>query len=131
MIVVDTSALVAMLASELHASACETVFQSENRVLISAGTILEALIVATRRGFGQQMRELLTSPAIEVVEVTLERSELAADAYSRWGKGIHPASLNYGDCFSYATAKEFGCPLLFIGNDFSQTDIEPAIPNLM
>lgn len=77
------------------------------------------------------MRELLTSPAIEVVEVTLERSEFAADAYSRWGKGIHPAALNYGDCFAYATAKEFGCPLLFIGNDFSQTDIEPAIPNLM
>ncbi|NLS15076.1 type II toxin-antitoxin system VapC family toxin [Rhizobium sp. P40RR-XXII] len=131
MIVVDTSALVAMLANELHASACEIVFQSENRVLISAGTMLEALIVATRRGFDKQMRELLTSPAIEVIEVTSERSQLAADAYLRWGKGIHPAALNYGDCFAYATAKEFGCPLLFVGNDFSQTDIQPAIPNLM
>ncbi|MBM7048653.1 PIN domain-containing protein [Rhizobium lusitanum] len=131
MIVIDTSALVAMLANELHASACEVVFESENRVLISAGTMLEALIVATRRGFSQQMRELLTSPAIEVIEVTSERAERAADAYSRWGKGIHPAALNYGDCFAYAIAKEFGCPLLFIGNDFSQTDIEPAIPNLM
>lgn len=131
MIVVDTSALVAMLANELHASACEVVFQNENRVLISAGTMLEALIVATRRGFGMQMRELLTSPAIEVIDVTSERSELAADAYSRWGKGIHPAALNYGDCFAYATAKEFGCPLLFIGSDFSQTDITPALTNLM
>jgi ribonuclease VapC len=130
-IVVDTSALVAMLANEMHASACEVAFQSENRVLISAGTMLEALIVATRRGFGQQMRELLTSTAIEIIDVTPERVELAAEAYSRWGKGLHPAALNYGDCFAYAAAKEFGCPLLFVGNDFSQTDISPAVPNLM
>jgi ribonuclease VapC len=120
-----------MLANELHAAACEVVFQNESRVLISAGTMLEALIVATRRGFERQMRELLTSPALEIIDVTSERAELAADAYSRWGKGLHPAGLNYGDCFAYATAKEYGCPLLFVGNDFSQTDIEPAIPNLM
>ncbi|WP_349254252.1 type II toxin-antitoxin system VapC family toxin [Rhizobium sp. CB3090] len=109
MIVVDTSALVAMLANELHAAACEAVFQNEHRILISAGTMLEALIVATRRGFEKQMRELLTSPALEIIEVTSERAERAADAYSRWGKGIHPAGLNYGDCFAYATAKEYGC----------------------
>ncbi len=77
------------------------------------------------------MDDLLQVFSVEIIPVTPERARLTAQAYSVWGKGIHPATLNYGDCFAYATAKEYGCPLLFVGNDFSQTDIEPAAPNLM
>ncbi len=131
MIVIDTSALIAMLANETHAAACRSAFEGEDLVLISAGTVVEALIVAMRRGFAHQMQELLASPAMEIVEVTPVRAELAAEAYSRWGKSFHQAALNYGDCFAYATAKEFGCPLLFVGNDFSRTDIVSATSNTM
>ncbi len=127
MIVIDSSALVAMLTDEATASSCRTVFENENLIYISAGTVLEALIVALRRGFYPQMQELLESPGINVVPVTPARAQLAATAYARWGKGIHPAALNFGDCFAYATAQEFDCPLLFIGNDFSRTDIKPAV----
>ncbi len=63
---------------------------------------------------------------IELVPVTLEQAEAARVAWRRFGKGNHPARLNFGDCFSYALAKTSGEPLLFKGNDFAQTDIEPA-----
>ena len=59
--------------------------------------------------------------------MTAERALLVAEANAMWGKCIHPAGLNFGDCFAYATAKEFGCPLLYIGNDFSRTDVVSAI----
>ena len=127
MIVIDSSALVAMLTGEAAAQTCRVVFESENLIYISAGTVLEALIVALGRGFQPQMQELLHSPGMIVIPVTAARAQLAATAYARWGKGIHPAALNFGDCFAYATAQEFDCPLLFIGDDFSRTDIKPAI----
>lgn len=60
---------------------------------------------------------------LEVVPLTERRARTAAAAYSLWGKGIHPAKLNMGDCYAYALAKEFGCPLLYVGYDFSQTDV--------
>jgi ribonuclease VapC len=63
----------------------------------------------------------------EVAPVTGATARLAGEAYGRWGKGIHPAGLNYGDCFSYALAKERDWPLLFIGDDFSRTDILSAL----
>lgn len=127
MIVIDSSALVAMLTDEATAPSCRAVFENENLIYISAGTVLEALIVALRRGFYPQMQEFLASPGMVVVPANAARAQLAATAYAQWGKGIHPAALNFGDCFAYATAQEFDCPLLFIGNDFSRTDIKPAI----
>jgi ribonuclease VapC len=127
MIVVDTSALIAILTDEPEGASCNAVFQHEDRILISAGTVVEALIVARRRGISRQMVELLASPAIKIVEVDEHRARLAGAAFGLWGKSIHRAALNFGDCFSYATAKEFGCPLLFIGNDFASTDVASAI----
>lgn len=127
MIVVDSSALIAMLTGEATAPSCRAVFENENLIYISAGTVLEALIVALRRGFHPQMQELLASPGMVVVPVTGARAHSAATAYARWGKGMHPAALNFGDCFAYATAQEFDCPLLFIGDDFSRTDVRAAI----
>jgi len=125
-IVVDTSALVAMLLQEPEAQACDAVFQREAKILISAGTVAEALIVAQRRGIRSQMAELLASPAITTIEVTKHRASLAAEAYGVWGKSFHRAALNFGDCFSYATAREFDCPLLYVGEDFVHTDIRSA-----
>ncbi len=73
------------------------------------------------------METLLQQSISDVVVLTPARAELAATAYTHWGRNFHTASLNFGDCFAYATAKEFNCPLLFIGNDFAQTDIPSAI----
>jgi ribonuclease VapC len=126
-IAVDTSALIAILAEERLGPSCLDTFESAELILISAGTVVEASIVAARRGFSEEMKELLASAAVQIIDVTPGRAELAAAAYRSWGKNFHSASLNFGDCFSYATAKEFNCPLLFIGNDFSQTDIPSAI----
>ncbi|MBB3966489.1 ribonuclease VapC [Rhizobium metallidurans] len=95
---------------------------------MSAATVTEALIVAEGRGISADMRYIIETSVTEIVELTSNRAELAADAYRLWGKGFHPAYLNFGDCFSYATAKEFDCPLLYIGNDFSKTDVKSAIP---
>ena len=64
---------------------------------------------------------------IEIAAVTPARPGASAQAYERWGKGLHPAGLNFGDCFAYALAKEHSCPLLFIGDDFSKTDIESVL----
>ena len=74
------------------------------------------------------MAELVRGNALQVIDVTEERSGRVADAYLRWGRGFHPASLNFGDCFAYALAAERDWPLLYVGNDFSQTDIRSALP---
>jgi ribonuclease VapC len=127
LIAIDTSALVAILLEEPAADQCRAVVEAENAVLVSAGTVLEALIVASGRGFQAEMQRFLSAPGMTVIPVTAARAELAARAYRQWGRNFHKAALNFGDCFSYATAREFDCPLLFIGRDFPQTDITPAI----
>lgn len=129
MIVVDTSALIAIVVDEPASPRLTRQFQTENlEILISAGTIAEALIVASGRKVSADMELLLDSLDCTVVPVTDEAARRVGDAYRQWGKGFHPAALNFGDCFAYALAKERGCPLLFIGNDFSKTDIKPALP---
>nr|WP_294544264.1 type II toxin-antitoxin system VapC family toxin [uncultured Rhodopila sp.] len=127
MIAVDTSALMAILLDEPEADACMGVLEAEPQVLISAGTFAEALIVAARRGAGQKMAQLIDGLGLNVIPVTAASARRMAEAYDRWGKGVHPAGLNLGDCFAYEVAKEHGCPLLFIGNDFSRTDLESAL----
>jgi ribonuclease VapC len=94
---------------------------------MSAATLTEALIVAAGRGFNDEMRDLISLFELQVIDVTAPRAELAAAAYRQFGKNFHPAGLNYRDCFASATAKEFGCPLLYVGQDFSRTDIVPAL----
>lgn len=128
MIAVDTSALMAILLGEPEADACIAALEAEENVLISAGTLAEALIVATRRNVGEELRGLVEGLGFEVIALTPASARRVADAYTRWGKGTHPAGLNFGDCFAYELAQEHSCRLLFVGDDFSQTDIEPAIP---
>jgi ribonuclease VapC len=125
--VVDTSALIAYMFDEPSAERIEAALLSAQRLLISAATLVEASIVANRRyeGVGAQSLDIvLHRLQVEVVPVTLEQAELARAAYHQFGKGRHPARLNYGDCFSYALARAVGEPLLFIGNDFGRTDVE-------
>lgn len=127
MIVVDTSALMAIVQDEPAGRACQIAIADSDRILISAATMTEALIVGARRSVGDEMVALLTRLDCEIITVTEERATRAADAYSRWGRGVHPARLNFGDCFAYALAREHDCPLLFVGDDFSRTDVTAAV----
>ncbi len=127
MIAVDTSALMAIVLNEPGADACAAVLEAEDRVVISAGTLAEALIVASRRNVGDEMQRLIDGLGFESVSVTPAAARRIAQAYARWGRGMHPASLNFGDCFAYDLAKEHGCRLLYVGEDFARTDVEPAI----
>jgi ribonuclease VapC len=127
MIAVDTSALMAIVLHEPPREACMTVLEGEPQALISAATVAEALIVASRRRVGNRMHQLVTGLALNVVPVTEAAARRAAVAYDRWGRGVHSAALNFGDCFAYEVAMNNNCPLLFVGNDFSQTDIVSAL----
>jgi len=129
MMVIDTSALMAILQNEPQALACMKAINRTDPRLISAGTVAEALIVALRRGMEPEMVELIHGLELEMIPVTAESARRTVDAYRRWGKGIHPARLNYGDCFAYALADENRCPLLYIGDDFAQTDVRSALPS--
>jgi ribonuclease VapC len=127
MIAVDTSALMAILLCEPEADACAAALEADPHVLISAGTMAEALIVAGRRKVRDEMETLIEDLAFEVIGVTPAAARRVAAAYEKWGKGVHPAGLNFGDCFAYEAAKEHACPLLYIGGDFAQTDIASAL----
>ncbi|MDM9648819.1 type II toxin-antitoxin system VapC family toxin [Rhizobium sp. S163] len=127
MIAVDTSALIAIVKDEQDAYICSKAMASVQKVIISAGTLAEAQIVALRANRLPELLDIINASIGEVIPVTDGRARFVSDIYSAWGKGFHPASLNFGDCFSYATAKEFDCPLLYIGNDFSKTDVKSAI----
>jgi ribonuclease VapC len=127
MIAVDTSALMAIVLAEPQADACIAALKSENELLISAGTVAEALLVASRRNVSAQVASLIDGLDFTVVTVTLASARRMADAHLRWGKGRHPAALNFGDCFSYEVAKSNACPLLFVGNDFKLTDVESVL----
>lgn len=126
MIVVDTSALMAILLAEPESDRCIARLEAETDVLISAATLAEALIVAGRRNVGPEMASLVDGLGFEVAPVSPAAAARVADAYARWGKGIHKASLNFGDCFAYALAQEAGAPLLFVGEDFALTDVAVA-----
>ena len=127
MIVVDTSALMVITLGEPQASACMSAIAQAESLLISAGTVNEALIVALRRNVREEVEALISELPFEVVPVTAASARRSADAYMRWGKGMHEAGLNFGDCFAYEVAASHDCPLLFVGNDFSRTDIRSAL----
>ncbi len=128
MIALDTSALMAFLLEEPDAAAVYDALLSADGLVISAGTVLEALIVSDRRGLGAQMRALFEELGVEIAPVNAAVAAEIARAYQRWGKGIHPAGLNLGDCFAYALAAARDVPLLCTGADFAQTDIALAMP---
>ena len=123
MIAVDTSALMAIALNEKEADACISALEAEDNILISAGTVAEALIVAARRNVGDEVASLIDGLGFDVVTVTSASARRIALAYQHWGKGMNPAALNLGDCFAYAVAKENSCGLLYVGDDFSKTDI--------
>jgi ribonuclease VapC len=126
-IAVDTSALMAILLDEPEAKACIGALEADGNLLISAGTVAEALIVAGRRNVGEEMARLIDGLGFEIVSVTSASARRIANAYAAWGKGVHPAALNLGDCFAYEVAKDRRCPLLFVGGDFAETDVECAV----
>jgi ribonuclease VapC len=126
LIVVDTSALIAVAAEEPEAAACEAVLTA-NDVMTSAATLAETLVVAKRKNVEDSLQALFGGLGLEVIEISEALAVLAAEAYGRWGKGFHPARLNYGDCFSYALAELYDCPLLYVGQDFARTDIRSAL----
>jgi ribonuclease VapC len=127
MIAVDTSALMAIVLNEPDADACTAALASEDDLLISAGTVAEVLIVAARRNVGEEVARLIDGLGFDVVTVTPASARRIARAHLRWGKGLNPAGLNFGDCFAYEVAKEHECPLLFVGDDFAKTDIRSAL----
>jgi ribonuclease VapC len=126
-IAVDTSALMAVLLGEAQADECASVLESAGSLLISSGTLAEALIVAARRNLGVEMAMLIDGLGFEIANVTPAAARRIALAYETWGRGLHPAGLNFGDCFAYEVAKENACPLLYVGEEFSRTDIESAL----
>ncbi|KVK42224.1 twitching motility protein PilT [Agrobacterium deltaense] len=123
MIVIDTSALMAILLNEPKADTCAAALETDEPLLISAGTLAETMIVAQRRDRSRELEMLIEGLSAEIRPVTPKSARGVSEAYRIWGKGIHPAGLNFGDCFAYELAKTEGCPLLYVGNDFSQTDI--------
>jgi len=125
-IVVDTSALMAILLGEESAGRCVDVLSAGKTLLVSSATMAEALVVAGHRKCRPAMERLLARLGAEVVGLSAADAPLIADAYERWGKGMHPAGLNLGDCFAYALAKSRGCPLLYVGQDFARTDLPAA-----
>jgi ribonuclease VapC len=126
-IVVDTSAIMAIALNEPQALDCQRAIASADAASISAGTLSEILVVASGRGVAVEVQQILDVLAPEIVSVDGAMATKIADAYQRWGKGNHPARLNLGDCFAYALAEDRGWPLLFVGKDFSQTNVRSVL----
>lgn len=125
--VIDTSALIAILTQEPDAQQMALAIENDPIRIVSAASVLEAAIVLTARHgdeAGSALDLLLLKAAVDIVPVTAEHITVARQAYLRYGKGRHPAGLNFGDCFPYALAMASGQPLLFKGGDFGQTDVK-------
>jgi ribonuclease VapC len=129
--IIDTSALVAILLDESDADIFARCLETANRVRISAGSYVEIGAVVGRArnpNADRRLDGLLQEARITIEPVTEEQARVARSAYRDFGRGSgHPAHLNFGDCFAYALAKAFREPLLFKGNDFIHTDITPAL----
>ncbi|MER9115709.1 type II toxin-antitoxin system VapC family toxin [Mesorhizobium sp. M0954] len=127
--VIDTSAVVAILRSEPEAARLERALVSDPIRLIPATCVLEARMVLVSRRGEHALAEIdlwLRKIEADIIPVDSELVDLATQGWLIYGKGHHPAALNFADCLSYALAKRADEPLLFIGKDFCQTDIEPA-----
>jgi ribonuclease VapC len=127
--VIDTSAIVAIFQKERERARFVALIETDPIRLMSAANYLEAAIVIEDRYGYDGIRDLklfLAEAGIDIEPVTLDQAETAREAYREYGRGNHPAGLNYGDCFAFALAKQTNEPLLFKGNDFTQTDIESA-----
>lgn len=126
--VIDTSALVAILQNEPERHVFNEAIEAASSRRMSVANFVESSLVIESRQGAEGLRELdffLDRAGIHLVAVDAEQGKVARRAFSQFGKGRHPAGLNYGDCFAYALAKVLGEPLLFKGSDFSKTDITP------
>lgn len=127
--IVDSSAVLAILFDESDSRRHAEAIMLASPCRMSVANALEATMVLESRGgqtAGHELDSLLRRSGIELEPVTVRHLEIARAAWRRYGKGNHPAALNFGDCFAYALAKTEGEPLLFKGEDFSRTDIEAA-----
>lgn len=129
-IVADTSTFMAILLKEEDAAGHRNALLEAKQVLISTATAAELHIVVTAKLGSEgilRIDRLLDFPLFKIIPVDRQQMLIANQAYERFGKGIHRAKLNYGDLFSYALAKSSNLPLLFKGDDFSETDLEPCL----
>lgn len=128
--IVDTSAIVAILMREPDAARYEMALDAAPRNAMSAATYIELVNVVDRKTATDLLDaadEVLAIAKIEIVPFTLDQAQWARHARLTYGVGRHPANLNFGDCFAYALEKSTGEPLLFKRNDFAHTDVTPAI----
>jgi len=128
--IIDTSAIIAILNDEPERRAFNEIIERSDPCLLSAASFVEAsIVIENSRGYDglRDFDLFMTAAAIELVPVDAEQAHIAREAFRRYGKGRHPAALNFGDCFSYALAIATGFPLLFKGTDFAKTDILPAL----
>lgn len=124
--VIDSSAIIAILALEPESARLAQAIEADPNRLISAATIVEAgLVIESRYGAagGREFDLLVAKADFSIETVTADHADVAREAWRRFGKGRHPAGLNFGDCFSYALARISGEPLLFKGGDFASTDV--------
>lgn len=128
--VVDTSAIIAILTGETDSGPLVEALDQSDSLQISAASVLETGIVIEAR-HGERGRKMfdrwLEESSINVIPLNRTQVEAAREGFRRFGKGRHPAALNFGDCFSYGLAKTLGEPLLFCGNDFTKTDLRSAL----
>ncbi len=129
--IVDSSALIAILNEEPLAPRCLEALLASPTTLMSAANLLEAAIAMDRHPspiFGPAPDDLIARLRVAVEPVTLSQVVIARDAHRRFGRGTrHPARLNFGDCFAYALAKDFDEPLLVFGQDFIHTDVRRVL----
>jgi ribonuclease VapC len=126
-VVIDSSALLAILLAEPERSHFVDLITEANVRLLSAANALETAIVSeSRLGIvgGHELDILIQKSSIEIVSVDAEQFSVARQAWRKYGKGVHPARLNFGDCFAYALARVSGEPLLAKGMDFQKTDLQ-------
>jgi ribonuclease VapC len=130
-VIVDTSALVAILRGEPDADRFIAALAGEDAPRISAGTYLEtAVVVDANRDpvLSGRLDDLVTATHLQIEPVTRHHAEVARHAYRLFGRGSgHPAALNFGDCFAYALSRTSGEALLYKGDDFARTDVAPAL----
>jgi ribonuclease VapC len=124
--IIDTSALVALLDQESEAERIALALASSSERILSAANLVEiGIVMQTRRGDDgvRDLDLLLAKLKVDIAAVTADHADIARKAFRRYGRGRHAANLNFGDCFAYALAKEKSVPLLFKGDDFGRTDV--------
>jgi len=129
-VIIDSSALLAIMLFEPEAEACMDAIVAAPSPLMSVANWVETTMVMDRRtdpATVARFEDFVRDARIELMPVSVSQAHIARRAWRLYGKGRHPARLNYGDCFAYALAKDTGQPLLFKGRDFTRTDIEPAL----